>query len=184
MYKKVLVNQQDDSYDINHISQNKYIEKGQWKRSLTVNPDTLEYGNKFAEIIDFGIVDNTGIITNNITKGTIFMIKMKVLFNKKIQNPIFAFTIKDLKGTEITGTNTMIEKEDISVIEQGDIKEISFTQNMNIQGGQYLLSLGCTGYRDGDFTVYHRLYDVCNITVVSHKNSIGYYDMNSEVKIK
>ena len=30
---------------------------------------------------------------------------------------------------------------------------------MNLQGGEYLLSLGVTGYEEDDFTVYHRLYD-------------------------
>ena len=54
---------------------------------------------------------------------------------------------------------------------------------MNLQGGEYLLSISCTGYRDGDFTVYHRLYDVINISVVSDKNTVGFYDMNSKVKI-
>ncbi len=34
---------------------------------------------------------------------------------------------------------------------------------------EYLLSMSCTGYRDGEFQVYHRLYDVCNVTVVSDK---------------
>lgn len=46
---------------------------------------------------------------------------------------------------------------------------------MNLQGGVYLLSFGCTGYKDGDFTVFHRLYDACNITVVSSKNTVGFY---------
>jgi teichoic acid transport system ATP-binding protein len=109
---------------------------------------------------------------------------MKVIFNSKIQEPIFAFTIKDLKGTEIAGTNTMVEKVNTSIVEAGDIREISFTQQMDLQGREYLLSLGCTGYREGDFTVYHRLYDVCNITVIAEKNSVGVYDMNSEVKIQ
>lgn len=182
MYKKVLVNQLD--YDQKHVLHKKINKEKQWKESLMINPNLLEYGNKLAEIIDFCIIDNTGMITNNITKDKIFMIRMKVLFNDKIQDPIFAFTIKDLKGTEITGTNTMIEKEDVGIVEQGNIKEISFTQEMNLQGGEYLLSLGCTGYRDGEFNVYHRLYDICNISVISDKNSIGYYDMRSEVKIK
>lgn len=184
MYKKVLVNQLDDDANQKHILHERINKEKQWKGSMIINPNILEYGNKLAEIIDFCVVDNTGMITNNITKGTIFMIKMKVSFINRIQDPIFAFTIKDLKGTEITGTNTMIEKADISIVEQGDVKEISFTQKMNLQGGEYLLSLGCTGYKDADFTVYHRLYDVCNITVISYKNSVGYYDMNSEVKIK
>lgn len=183
IYKKVLVNQLNNIetvYTVNKVIDDRKL----WKESLVTNPNTLEYGSKLAEIKDFAIVDDKGIITNNIIKGSTFTIKMKVLFNTRIQDPIFAFTIKDLKGTEITGTNTMIEKINISSVESGYVKEVRFTQRIDLQGGEYLLSLGCTGYREGDFTVYHRLYDVCNMTVVSNKNSVGYYDMNSKVKIK
>ena len=34
---------------------------------------------------------------------------MKIQFKKDVDHPIFAYTIKDRKGTEITGTNTMLE---------------------------------------------------------------------------
>jgi len=183
IYKKVLVNQLGDSTESDMINEAIQNDK-QWKQSITINPNTLEYGSRLAEIVDFCIIDNNKVITNNVLKGKLFTVKMKVVFNMRIQNPIFAFTIKDLKGTEITGTNTMIEKSDVITVNQGEIKEINFTQKMDLQGGEYLLSLGCTGYKDGDFTVYHRLYDVCNITVISDKNSVGYYDMNSDVKIK
>ena len=30
--------------------------------------------------------------------------------------------------------------------------------------------------------MYHRLYDVANITVISNKNTVGVYDMESEVE--
>lgn len=183
IYKKVLVKQMDDITK-EYISHDEVEQNKLWKESLVINPSTLEYGSKLAEIIDFSILDDKGMITNNIIKNSMCMIKMKVICNTRIQNPIFAFTINDLKGTEITGTNTMLEKVNTSILEPGDLKEISFTQQMNLQGGEYLLSLGCTGYKNGDFTVYHRLYNVCNITVISDKNSVGYYDMNSNVKIK
>ena len=55
---------------------------------------------------------------------------------------------------------------------------------MNLQGGEYLLSLGVTGYEGDDFTVYHRLYDVLNVTVISDKDTVGYYDMNSVIEVK
>lgn len=55
---------------------------------------------------------------------------------------------------------------------------------MNLQGGEYLLSISCTGYREGEFVVYHRLYDLINITVISEKNTVGFYDMNSQVKVE
>ena len=41
---------------------------------------------------------------------------------------------------------------------------------------------GRTGFEQGEHTVYHRLYDVANITVISNKNTVGVYDMESEVE--
>ena len=67
--------------------------------------------------------------------------------------------------------------------EAGQVKDITFTQKMSLQGGEYLLSLGVTGYDKDKFEVYHRLYDTLNITVVSDKNTVGYYDMDSKVRV-
>ena len=64
------------------------------------------------------------------------------------------------------------------------MKHITFTQKINLQGGEYLLSLGVTGYEKENFVVYHRLYDVLNITVISDKDTVGYYDMNSEITVR
>ena len=109
---------------------------------------------------------------------------MKVKFNEDISEPIFAFTIKDLKGTELTGTNTMYENSPVTPKKSGDIQEITFTQIMSLEAGEYMLCLGCTGYRDGEFTVFHRLYDVCNLTVITDKKAVGYFDMFSKVTLK
>ena len=108
---------------------------------------------------------------------------MRAEIFEDLEAPIFAFTLKNVQGTEITGTNTMIEKKITDPIKGGKEIEITFRQEMNLQGGEYLLSLGLTGFEKGEFTVYHRLYDCINITVVSDKDSVGYYDMNSEVDI-
>ena len=151
--------------------------------NFQANPNMLEYGNRMAEIIDFEVLDDKGLRSNTIEKGSTFQIRMKVRFNEDIQEPIMAYTFKNIKGTEITGTNTMFEKAQIEKSGEGDICTATFTQEMNLQGGEYLLSFGCTGYKDGDFTVFHRLYDACNITVVSSKNTVGFYDMNSRVEI-
>ncbi len=183
LYKKVLVNQLDFDKGDKNDNKDQINSKVKWKNLLNINPNKLEYGNNMAKIIDFGIIDSNGNITNNICKGSIFTIIIKVKFEKIIEQPIFAFTIKDLKGTEITGTNTMLEKINIHTYSESKIVKVSFKQYMNLQGGEYLLSLGCTGYINGNFTVYHRLYDISNITVISNKNSVGYYDMESEVKI-
>lgn len=157
-----------------------------WKNTqgFLVNPNVLEYGEKRAEIIDFAILDENGLCTNTIEAGTEFTIRMKAKFHEEIDEPIFAYTIKDARGTEITGTNTMYESCKIKPKKAEDVITVSFTQKLNLQGGDYLLSFGCTGYLDGDFHVYHRLYDACNMTVISTKSTVGFFDMNSKVTIE
>lgn len=184
LYKKILVGHEEDLEEL--VEESKEIiqdESITWKEQLYLNPNVSEYGDKDAEIIDFAIVDEDGKISNTLVKGTFFEIKMKIRFNKTVDMPIFAFTIKDIKGTDITGTNTMIEKITIDKCNPGDVKTVTFRQKINLQGGEFLLSLGCTTYREDNFFVFHRLYDVCNLTVVAIKNSVGYYDMESEISV-
>ena len=78
----------------------------------------------------------------------------------------------------------MVEKAFLDSVKAGDVKEITFKQKMTLQGGEYLISFGVTGFEKENFTVYHRLYDALNISVVSDKNTVGYYDMGSVVTVK
>lgn len=184
MYKKVLVHQLDSGDNAPAEKQADAQQPGQvWKSKMQTNDKFIEYGDKRAEIIDYAIVDDRGNISNAVQKNARFQIKVRVKFNEDIAEPIYAFTLKDVKGNDITGTNTMYEKVYVSS-QAGDVKEVTFEQEMNLQGGDYLLSLGCTGYSKNEFVVYHRLYDICSITVVSDKNTVGFYDMNSKISIR
>lgn len=147
------------------------------------NPDLLEYGTKSAVIEDYYVTDEADRRSNAIIKGQQCSVHMTVRFMEDLPAPIFAFTIKNIKGVEITGTNTMVEKAFLEPVKAGSIKHITFTQNIDLQGGEYLLSLGVTGYENEDFQVYHRLYDVMNLTVISDKDTVGYYDTNTRITV-
>jgi len=146
--------------------------------------DTLEYGTKQALITEYYITDREGLRTNAVMKGESFSVHMKVDFLEDLPAPIFACSIKNALGVEITGTNTMVEKTFLEPVHAGEKKEATFTQKMSLQGGEYLISLGLTGYEGDEFAVYHRLYDVMDITVISDKNTVGYFDMDSTVTVK
>ena len=148
-----------------------------------VNPELLEYGSRKAGIEEYCLLDGNGTKTTAVIKGQEYTVRMKVAFAEDCPAPIFAFTIKNIKGTEITGTNTMVEKAFLEPVKAGEVMEITFTQHMNLQGGEYLLSLGVTGYEGDNFTVYHRLYDVLNMTVISDKDTVGFYDPESVVRV-
>ena len=162
--------------------QEKTIKPGSLMRSeMTVNPNVNEYGNGRAEIYDFGIEDQGGRLTNLVLKGESFTIRERIRFYDDIEMPIFTFTIRDKKGNDLTGTNTMFEGADVRRVKNGDEYEVRFTQRMDLQGGEYLLSMSCTGFEQGEHVVYHRLYDLLNLTVISNKNTVGVYDMGSKV---
>ncbi len=154
-----------------------------WQSYFKINPNLNEYGNGVANIIDFKVEDEKGNLTSAIEKGTEFTITSKVKFHSDVENPIFTYTFRNVQGTAITGTNTMYEQAEVKPAKSGDCYVASFRQRMNLQGGEYLLSISCTGYENGDFVVYHRLYDLLNISVISHKDTVGFYDMDSEVSV-
>ena len=196
MYKRIMVNQdraeeiaahQMDMSSLEEEGEKEIKEvacEGLWKSHYNLNPNVDEYGNGAAEIEDFAIVDENGNYTNDIIKGTRFRLKSKVKFKQDIQDPIFTYTFKNIQGVAITGTNTMYEKKDVPLAKAGETYVATFEQDMFLQGGEYLLSMSCTGYKNGDFQVYHRLYDVCSVTVVSDKNTVGFYDMNSVTTVE
>ena len=187
LYKKVLVGQYEEKpaeqpeaadgekREIQGIGSGSDL----WKRRYPVNPSLVEYGEKNGEIVDYALLDENGLMTSNFLKGTVFTVRMKIRAHADILEPIFAFTIKNMKGIEICGTNTTMEHVPVPTMHDGDEHVVEFTQKMDLQGGEYLLSLGCTGYQDGMFRVFHRLYDVISLTVVSNRDTVGFYDMNS-----
>lgn len=202
LYKKILANQMDslekELEEMNDFSgegankdkgtedksENHKKEDGLMKDKLNINSEHTRYGDGRAEIYDLGLFDERGNLTNLLLKGENFTIKEKIRFSSPLQNPIFTYTIKDRKGTDLSGTNTMFEGTDIRPVEEGDEYEVSFTQKMTLQGGEYLLSMSCTGFEQGEHVVYDRLYDIASITVISNKNTVGVFDMESVVEAK
>lgn len=190
IYKKILVDQYkkpEEEMPNTNNTDNAVVEPleptGEWKNSMLINPNKEIYGDNRADIVDFGIFNVDGSITNSVRKLDEFVVKMLVRFNEDIKDPIFAFQIRDLKGTELCGTNTFIENAGFGDYSKGDLVEISFRQKMLLQNGQYLLQLGCTGYEDGKLVVYKRLYGICCIQVVSDKITNGYFDIDTKVSI-
>ena len=185
LYKKILANRfeiEEEAKDDKLPVEAKAANTGKlMKESLSINPSVTEYGDGRAKIYDLGLIDSKGEISNLLIKGEEFTIKERIRFFADIKQPIFTYTIKDKKGTELSGTNTMFELTDIEEVHAGDSYDVEFRQKMNLQGGEYLISMSCTGFENGQHVVYHRLYDVASITVISNKNTVGIYDMESRV---
>ena len=148
VYKKILANQYDDETkeeeeteesaeqteerteaDASGAVSAEKPKKGLWRERLIANAQMVEYGDKAAEIVDFAIIDHKGMITSSVDKNQRFRIKMKIKFHETMEHPIFAFSIKDRKGTEITGTNTALEDYTKDVVEAGKTVKVEGKDN-------------------------------------------------------
>ena len=188
LYQKILVNQYDENgeEDVTEETEKNVenLEEILYKNKMQQNPNVIDYGDGSAEIFDFALVDENNNITNTIKSGTEVTVIMKVRFNRRIENPIFAYTVKDKMGVELVGTNTMYENIETGTVNTGEVREIRFKQKWSLQGGDYLVSLGCTGYENGEFVVYSRLYDVFCETIFANEKFVGRWNAFSEIKIK
>lgn len=191
LYKKILSGQEptisdkiaevDESVEIENVSDEKL--QSPLKNSMSINPHADIYGDMKAEFVDFGILDQKGNHATVIVKGETFTIREKIRMNEDIKDPIFTWTIKDKRGTDLTGTNTMLEKIDTGFGKKGRVYDVSFTQKMRLQGGEYLLSMSCTSFNGDELKVHHRMYDVISLTVLVNENKVGIFDSESVVKI-
>ena len=187
LYKRVVANQynmkNEENFNKAEID-TKIARMSFWKNGLVLNQNVLDYGDKHAEIMDYGIFDELGNLSQSILKGHPCSIRMRVRINQRLVAPIFAMTIKDIKGNELVGTNSKLEMIEINDVARNDVYEITFDQNMSLQGGQYFVSLGCTEFNEnGDLSVHHRLYDIFSFHVVATKFVVGIFDMGIEMKV-
>lgn len=187
VYKKLMVNCYRSVEELEIDQDFKFIDQPEgtlFRNACRVNPDATIYGDGRAEIVDYGVFDQNRVPVQILFNDELCSVWMVVRFKADVENPIFAFTIKDLKGMEITGTNSLYEDAESNRYLEGETVVIEFIQRLNMAAGQYLLSLGCTGFQGDQFVVYQRLYDILCFEVISYKNFVGLYHMKSDIRIK
>ena len=196
-YKKIIVGlnpeESQEMTDEQILSQNKNIEgdkektskeNEEWKTHFTQNPNIVDYGNGKAEVIDYGIFDVNGNYAMAIENDKEIILKSKIRFNEDVKDPIFTMTLKDFKGLEICGTNTLIEKVITGNYKKGDVVIAEFKQILNVAPGKYTLSFSCTHFdHKGELEVLNRKYDALLVEVLSMKNTVGLMNLESKIKI-
>ncbi|MCP3927744.1 MAG: ABC transporter ATP-binding protein [Bacteroidetes bacterium] len=154
-----------------------------WRGFFTVNPNENRYGSGQARIIEAGIFNHRDEAVQKLLTGDSYTFKMRVVFIKTTKDPIFAYTIKDLKGFDISGTNTRFQEINTGTYHQGDTVEIIFTHSMILNSGTYLLSFGCAGIESSEHVIYDRRYDYMTFEVISNRAIVGFVDLKSNIEL-
>jgi hypothetical protein len=90
-----------------------------------------------------------------------------------ISEPIYAVTLKNIKGEEIYGTNSYFQSQVTAAVAQGSRVEIVFDIQVNVLPGVYFLSVGWVRLENAEVQVIHRRYDVIRFDVMPIDKSFG-----------
>ncbi len=165
------------------VSSCQEIEKEGEPVALKLNPKEDRYGNGKAEILDFGVNVLSGEVTQTFVHGEEYLFWVEIKFKEALPDPIVAYTIRDVKGLVVSGTNTSFKEKEVGAVTPGEIVLVTFRHVLSLNPGDYLLSFGCAGFQDGDYVVYDRRFDVVPFQVVYDKATVGIFDMNSDVSV-
>lgn len=184
-YKKIMVGldseeETDEMSEVTEVSSENREEN--WKSHFEYNEEHLVYGENQVDIYDYGIFDCNGKYALSVNNNEKVSIKMKVQVNEDIEDPIFALTFKDIKGMELCGTNTIVYRMATGKYKKGDKILVEFEQKVPLAPNKYTISLGCTKYSmNGELMVYQRRYDVLFVEVVSDRECVAMFDLDSKI---
>lgn len=195
-YKKIIVGLDEKQSEEEILSDDELVEKNPnfvknrdksnelWRAHFNENPNLINYGNGDAEVIDYGVFDEKENYISAIENDKKVILKSKIRFNKDVKDPIFTMTLKDFKGLEIAGTNTLIEKISTGDYKAGEVIIAEFAQFFNVAPGKYTLSFSCTHFNSkGELEVLNRKYDALLIEILSTKETVGLMRLDSRIKI-
>ena len=187
-YKKIIVGLNPDDVDTGEEENTEEItfnnDNEDWKSKFVQNPNITDYGDRRAEVIDYGMFDLQGRPINTFDNGETVILKSKIKFNQDVSDPIFTVTLKDFHGNDIAGTNTEIEKVLTGSYKKGDTVICEFKQKIPVAAGKYTLSFSCTKYNlNGELEVLNRKYDALLIEVITTKNTVGIIRLDSSIKV-
>jgi len=118
------------------------------ENGIRENTTSVKYGDKRASIIDFGILDNNDIKTENLISGDRYILYLKLKIFEQLTNWSCGFLIKDARGTTLWGVTNLSQYTSYDVFQEGDVISCKVMLSMWLSDGDYFLTLGIA--EDGD----------------------------------
>jgi ABC-type polysaccharide/polyol phosphate transport system, ATPase component len=143
------------------------------------------YGNQMGLIERFAVLNRSGEDVRTITTCEEVTVKFQVKALRRVEKPIYAMTVKSIKGLEVYGSNTYFQNFEFRPLQEGETVEVSFRQQMRLIPGDYYISLGFVELVDGDIVPLDRRYDVIELKIlpVAKDRSFGIANLQSEIRI-
>jgi ABC-type polysaccharide/polyol phosphate transport system ATPase subunit len=140
--------------------------------SRTAEGLSREWGTGEITLTDVEILGEDGVATDRFRFGDGLTARIHYACTRRIENPVFGFSLADSRGRPLYGNNTQIENVEIREVEGKGTLELRLSQ-LIVGQGTYLLSFSA---HSSDHQVnYHRLDHCYPIHVTAEKRFEGCY---------
>lgn len=120
-------------------------------------PYELRFGaRKEAEVIDFGIWNQEGNRVSNLVSGEQYRFFIYALFHDDVEDPVFGFLVRDVKGTTLFGLDTAYMNYTVRPHKKGELLEGIVEVTMWLTNGEYFLTAAISRRHDA------KVFDVRN----------------------
>jgi ABC-type polysaccharide/polyol phosphate transport system ATPase subunit len=131
------------------------------------------YGGEHGRITTVELTDEHGAPRLSFLSGSRIRVRFACVARAPVTDPIYALTLKDIRGQEIFGTNTYFQNQTPPAVPAAGQSEAVFDLQLNVLPGVYFISLGWVRLVNGEVQVIHRRYDVLRFDVLPCDQSFG-----------
>jgi lipopolysaccharide transport system ATP-binding protein len=141
---------------------------------------SLRYGDKRAEILDLNILDENREPAVILESGKHYHFQIRVIAHEDLKDIVAAFLIRDLRGIDLYGTDTLLQQISVPAQRPGEIFAVEMYVKMSLAPGRYFLTPSVTR---SDGKQYDLQYDAVLFEVVGDAKAYSNSRVNLEGKI-
>jgi lipopolysaccharide transport system ATP-binding protein len=142
------------------------------------------YGGALGRITSVVMTDDQGRPRLSFLAGSRTRVTIVCEAAADIPDPIYALTLKDVRGQEIYGTNTYFQGKNPPPVRAGERVEVVFDLPLNILPSIYFVSLGWVRLVNAEVVVIHRRYDVLRFDVMPCDKSFGIAYCPTDISVR
>lgn len=136
---------------------------------------THEYGTRQIEFDEVLLLDENGNPSDHFVTGRPMTVQIGFIAHRRVERPVFGFSIKSGNGTPIYGSNTQIAGHPIPFVQGKGAVRLEFAP-LRLMEGHYYLSLAI--HSEDHATQYHRREDWYPFAVRNPLGGVGLVQMD------
>ena len=140
---------------------------------------SFRHGDGASRIEDVTLLDRAGAPSLAFTSGDSVTVRVRVRFEREVDEPVLGILIRNRLGIDVFGTNTRIEQRRLGSFHSGDVLELDFRFDCLLTRQEYTLTVA-TQYWDGSSQDW--LDDVLAFSVVDPKEIAGLASLRTDIE--